>query len=259
MLKFDRKTAARLDKAYPGKDFVRRRAANADALDAKAGDTILDIGCGPGHLTLELAPVVGHAGRVIGIDPSEEMRGKAQARCRDRANISIIDGDALHLPVDDGSADGAVSIQVFEYLDDIPGALNEAYRALRAGGRLVVGDIHWDSLVWFSEEPARLRQVVDAYDSHLREREVAALLPGLMTAAGYEVEAITPVTFVDTVCRDSGLADLMLTITEAYVLQNELVDEETVRAFIDEQHRLIADGRFFFSLTHFVIAARKKA
>ena len=65
MLEFDTETRKILDVAYAGADVVRRRMENFRALDAKPGETILDLGCGTGPLTLEIARTVGGDGRVI--------------------------------------------------------------------------------------------------------------------------------------------------------------------------------------------------
>lgn len=258
MLKFGSTIAAQLDETYNGADFARRRAASAELLRAAPGDCVLDIGSGAGHLTLELSRAVGPSGRVIGIDPSDDMRRTAAERCEGRSNVCLMEGTASVLPLDDASVDRAISIQVFEYLDDVPAALAEAHRVLRDGGRLVIGDTHFESLAWFSEEPVRMRSMAEAWDRHVHHQALPALLPRFMTDAGFEVEQVVPHTICDTVGRPDGLARSMMTLMTAYALKNGLVEEGEVRAWREEQERLIEGGRFFFSLTHYVVAARKR-
>lgn len=69
MLRFDEETTRLLDIVYQGADITRRRQASFDALRPAAGETIVDIGCGNGLLTLELARAVGSEGKVIGVVP----------------------------------------------------------------------------------------------------------------------------------------------------------------------------------------------
>jgi arsenite methyltransferase len=257
MLQFNAETTRLLENAYRGSDFVRRRLATLEALAPQAGETIVDVGSGLGHLTVELSRAVGEAGAAIGVDPSADMRTAAASQCDDFPNVRILDGTAAALPLDDVSADRAASLQVFEYLSDIPGALVELRRVLRPGGRLVVGDMHWDSWVWYSDEPERMVRMMEAWDHHLADRCVPAKLPHLMRQAGYEVETIRPLVFLDTVLRHDGLAMMLLNLMQAYAIQNGLVDELTVRAWADEQCRLATERRFFFSLVHFVVSGRR--
>jgi ubiquinone/menaquinone biosynthesis C-methylase UbiE len=256
MLQFDAETTRLLENAYRGSDIVKRRLVNLEALAPRAGETIVDVGSGPGYLTAELARAVGDAGEVIGVDPSSDMRRAAASHCEGFPNVRFLHGTAAGLPLDDASAHRAVSLQVFEYLSDIPGALVEIRRVLRPGGRLVVGDMHWDSWMWHSDEPERMAAMMKAWDHHLADRCVPARLPAMMREAGYQVDTIKPVVVLDTVLRNDGLAMMLLNLMQAYALKNDLVDEGTVRAWADEQRRLAADRRFFFSLVHFVVSGR---
>ncbi|MCK7613400.1 methyltransferase domain-containing protein [Roseibium sediminicola] len=257
MLNFNAKTAKLLETAYQGADFSRRRRASFDALGPKPGDIIADIGCGNGMLTLELARTVGDHGRVIGIDPSEDMRSAAVARCADWDNVAFHDGTATQIPLDSASVDKAVSLQVFEYLDDLPGAVAEAHRLLKPGGRLVIGDMHWDTITWFSDHADRMEKMIDAWDGHLVERCIPAVLPPLLRAGGFAVDAVLPVPFSATVLNPDGLANMMIHLMEPYVVNKGLVSAEDARAWAEEQQALSDAGRFFFSITHFVISARK--
>ncbi len=257
MLKFDAETTRLLEIAYQGAEITRRRQASFDALRPEPGETILDIGCGNGLLTAELARAVGPDGKVIGIDPSDEMRKPAVSRCKAFDWVEISQGTAHELPIGTEIADKAVSTQVFEYLDDIPGAVQEVFRTLKAGARFVIGDIHFDSFLWFSDHPDRMRRMMRSWDHHLTERCIPAILPPILRSSGFAVDEIRPLTLCDHLLKSDGLASVMMQLMKRYALVHGHVSEEEATAWFDEQTALAAEGRFFFSITHFVICARK--
>ena len=162
MLRFDADTARLLEIAYQGADVTRRRRASLEGLRPEPKDHIADIGCGNGLLPLELARAVGDGGQVTGIDPSADMRALAEERYAAFPNVAVVDGSAGSLPFGDGAVDKAVSLQVFEYLADIPAALAEARRVLRPDGRVVIGAMHWDTLAWHGDDAARMKRMPDA-------------------------------------------------------------------------------------------------
>lgn len=257
MLQFDAETTKILDAGYQGSDIARRRQANIVELEPKSGQAIVDIGAGTGFLAHDLSPIVGETGRVFAVDPSLEMRAAASQRCHGQSNVQIIDGSAYALPFSDGMLDGAVSLQVFEYLDDVPRALKEAFRVLKKGGRLVIGDLHWDSHVWHADNYELMQRMLKIWDRHMVWRRLPAFLPAMLRDAGFSVTSIKPELCQDNTCRSDGLARLMIHLISAYALQNDLAGIAEVNEWKDEQDRLAEEGRFFFAITHYVIAAEK--
>ena len=146
-LEFDESTARQLEVLYGTRDVLRRRQLVRDALGVAPGERILDVGCGPGFYVAELLEQVGSDGSVVGIDSSRPMLAVAAHRCEGHDNVSFHEADATSLPVENASFDAALSVQVLEYVADVPAALAEMYRALRAGGRLVVWDVDWATAV----------------------------------------------------------------------------------------------------------------
>ncbi|MBI5189483.1 MAG: class I SAM-dependent methyltransferase [Nitrospirae bacterium] len=97
------------------------------------GKTVLEVGCGPGLDTVQLAS---RAGRVVGVDLS--TNSLAAARCNversGAGNVSLVMGDAECLPVKDGSVDVVFSYGVLHHTPDIGRAVKDIHRALRKGG-----------------------------------------------------------------------------------------------------------------------------
>lgn len=257
MLEFDAATRRILDRSYAGSDVVRRRMENFRALDPRPGERVLDLGCGTGLLTAEIARAVGDGGHVLGVDPSTDMRTGAEDTCAGVESVRIAEGSAATIPAKDGAFDKVVSLQVFEYLDDISAALAEVSRVLRPGGRLVIGDWHWDCFAWHSADPGRMARMMASWDDHLAERCIPALLPARMVQAGFVFGESRAVTFTDTCLRADGMANMMLHLMAGYARQNRHLPEAEIAAWQAEQKELAREGRFFFSLTHFVTVAHK--
>jgi len=257
MLEFDAETARLLDGVYQGGDVTRRRQGSFDALRPSPGETIVDIGCGNGLLTQELARAVGPSGRVVGVDPSADMRALALERCADHAAVAIKDGLADALPMEDGKADKAVAVQVLEYLDDIPAAMREANRVLRPDGRFVAIDAGFGTLDWFSEDDNRMQRIQAAWDHHYVEARVPALWPTLCRDAGFTAVEVEPFTFCDTTLKPDGIAFMLLHLMSRYAADNGYVPKEEAQAWFDEQVRLAKEDRFFFSLTYYRMSAIK--
>jgi len=108
---------------------------------------VADIGCGEGHLTLEIARWARH---VTGIDRSDDVleRAKAVGERRQVENVTWRKGDLARLPLRDESVDLTVFSQSLRYATDPERALVEASRVLRPGGRALILDLKEHDQAW---------------------------------------------------------------------------------------------------------------
>ncbi|WP_257571042.1 methyltransferase domain-containing protein [Streptomyces sp. NP160] len=119
----------------------------------RPGLDLLDLGCGPGTITTDLAGRVA-PGRAVGLDAAAEVLGEAAAAAERRGvAVERVVGDALALPFDDASFDVVHAHQVLQHLADPVGALREAARVLRPGGLLAVRDVDYAATTWYPAEP----------------------------------------------------------------------------------------------------------
>jgi SAM-dependent methyltransferase len=103
------------------------------------GDRVVDVGSGPGRFLREAAV---RGATVVGVEPSGQMRRLALRRIPDRlrAAITVADGTAEELPLEDGSATVVWAVASFHHWNDPDAGLAEARRVLEPGGRLLIAE-----------------------------------------------------------------------------------------------------------------------
>jgi ubiquinone/menaquinone biosynthesis C-methylase UbiE len=121
----------------------RMRAMFADDLQLRPGDRVLDVGCGPGRLAMTFAERVSPGGSVDAIDPSPEMIKLASSRAqKQEVPISFQVAFAQQLPFPDTTFDALSCTLVLHHVaeDDQRAAVEEMYRVLKPGGRLLIAE-----------------------------------------------------------------------------------------------------------------------
>lgn len=253
-LRFEGERARALEAVYVTPDVVAQREAVLAALDPRPGERVIDLGVGPGLLAASIAERVGAEGDVLGVDVSPDMLAIAAGRARDpgAAEVRLVEGGVADLAVPDRSFDAAVCTQVYEYVEDVGAALREVARILRPGGRLVVLDTDWDSIVWRSSDDSRMARVMAAWDAHLVHRSLPRVLPELLRDAGFPEPraAVVPLLNVgaDTRTYSGGMQGLIAEFVRGHGIS---VDEVTAW-----QQDLAGLGeRSFFSLNRYLFTA----
>jgi ubiquinone/menaquinone biosynthesis C-methylase UbiE len=174
-------------------DEFTRQAQNFDNWAAKADDPgrfsaalgdarrgkLLDVACGPGVVTAELAP---DAGAVVAFDATEPMLERAKARCAKAglSNVAFRSGDAEHLPFDDASFDGVVTRLAIHHFANPQRALDQMFRVLRPGGTAVIVDVVSSE----NESESKLHNAIERLrdPSHVRMLPASQLDDGISRA-----------------------------------------------------------------------------
>jgi ubiquinone/menaquinone biosynthesis C-methylase UbiE len=168
----------------------------------RSGQTIVDLGCGPGFTTLDLARLVGETGRVVGVDAS----ATAASIARDETarlglpNVRIEVANAGDVDLSSEQPDGVFARWLFCYLADPAAVLRRVAGSLRPGGVVAVID-YWHYLALRTEPQSPLfakvfRAVYKSFSDAGGSLEVAGALPRYCVDAGLSVRHIEPVSAV---------------------------------------------------------------
>ncbi|MFD4908103.1 methyltransferase domain-containing protein [Kitasatospora purpeofusca] len=231
-----------------GRSYKRRML---DELDIHPGQTVLDLGCGPGTDLASLAEAVTGTGTVIGVDRDPAAVDAARERAADRRTVTVRLGDIHDLPLPDHAADRARTDRVLQHVADPAQALREFHRVLRPGGRLVMGEPDWDTLA-VDHPDSDLSRAYTRFvtDKVVRNARIGRQLPRLAAEAGFAVPAVVPIT---PVFRDALEADKILGLertTQRAVAAGHLT-EEGARRWLDH----LSTGPFLAAVTFYIVVA----
>lgn len=182
-----RDLADRLEKRGIAPDEVAARGAYLDLLGIAPGDRVLDVGCGSGVVTREIAKRVG-SGRAVGVDPSAALLTIAReiaARTSVADRIEFREGSALALPFADSSFDRAIAVTVLGHIPNGDAAIPELVRVVRSGGTVGAFDFDSDMTAFTHPDREMTRRIVAAAsDAVAVDGWMARRTPLLLARAG---------------------------------------------------------------------------
>ena len=238
-------------------DMVVRRTAVFEALRLRSRERVLEVGCGGGAYAYEAAQCVGSTGRVCAVDLSADQIASAKARCAELAWVECQVADVVTLPYGDAEFDALYGVQVLEYVARLDEALREIQRVLRPGGRVVILATNWSSVVWHSDQTARMEKILTAFAAHAPYPDLPATLPARLRQLGMTAIRQTSVPVLNTSYHANSFSYWLARMIRPFVLARQAVTAEEADAWLNEFEGLEQRGAYFFSSTPIITEATK--
>ncbi|MCA9300130.1 MAG: methyltransferase domain-containing protein [Phycisphaerales bacterium] len=163
----------------------------------RRGMRLLDVGCGPGYATAELAQVVTHDGHVTGVDESARFLDRARTSCAARGigHVTFLKGDVHDLDdLEEGSFDGAYCRWVLCFVSDPVAVLRRVRSLLKPGGRFAIQDYFNYEVMTLAPRRPEMDLVAKAAGRSFRDRggdqDVMGRILPMAREAGFEVHTL---------------------------------------------------------------------
>lgn len=219
------------------------------------GQVVVDYGCGPGGLALELARRAGPSGHVHGVDLNADFVRIARQALADAgfaASTTVHHATDDKIPLDDATADRLVCKNVMEYVPDITATLGEFHRVLKPGGIAHIIDSDWGMLVVEPLGPEKLSELIGAASLAFRTPHAGRMLYSLLKRAGFSDVSVQILAGVDTQGRMLPVLQNMASYAQA----GDGLKRERVDAIMAEIDQSIANGTFMMTLPQFLVTGR---
>jgi ubiquinone/menaquinone biosynthesis C-methylase UbiE len=156
-------------------DLTAQATRLVDLADIRPGESVLDVGCGPGTAAIAAADRTGPAGHVVGVDLAPNMLAIATERTADQPNVTIREMDAIDLDFADGTFDVVVanSVAQFTGVKSIP----EWQRVAEPDGGRVACSLPWGPVFWTELCSAHVHRTAEPFRSMMQPRLAAARRP----------------------------------------------------------------------------------
>lgn len=220
-----------------------------DRVGINDGQLCLDIGCGGGDVTLELAKRVGPRGKAIGADIDETQLdiARREADAEGIRNVEFRPLDIRTTDTDIGSNFDVVYARfLLTHLDDPSNAIAVFYRHVCPGGLVIVEDIHFNGYFTYPESEA-FQRYKELYCTLVRRRggdpNIGPRLPFLLTDGGFETVDMTLVQPVGTKGEVKLMNPITLENIADAILQDGLASQQEIGTLIQELTRFAENPR----------------
>jgi arsenite methyltransferase len=256
-LRFDEEAAKGLLALYVTPDVVAQRAQFLQTLHPQTGERILDVGSGPGLLAAAIAGATGTSGAVCGVDISEPLLSAARRHCSHLSSVEFHQADATHLPFPDQTFDAVISTQVLEFVPDVNAALAEIHRVLRPGGRVIIVDTDWDSIVWHSPHLDRMNRILKAWEQHAADAHLPRTMANKLARAGFRVKSQQVAALFNPSYDLNTFSNRIIDIIVPFVAGRNGITREEAEGWAKDVRQTGEQGDYFFSLNRYLFVAER--
>lgn len=235
----------------------------------KPGLSLLDVGCGPGTLTVDLAKAVA-PGRVVGVDATDEVLAIAREHAaQESIGVEFLHANAYELPFDDNTFDIVHVHQLLQHLSEPLAAIRELQRVTKPGGIIAARESDYSAMAWFPEREGLTewnilyREVTSAYGF---QADAGRRLLSWFVDAGFVPDVLVPSS--STWCYATpesrswwGGLWAERCVESNFAVQAKsagLADEVALEALAQEWNEWAQDPSGWFSVLHGEIIARVK-
>jgi ubiquinone/menaquinone biosynthesis C-methylase UbiE len=223
--------------------------------DIRAGQVVVDFGCGPGYAAIEFARRVGATGRVLALDVNAEFIKRTQKRAEaagfaDRVTARLLTIEDL--PLADDAVDRITARNTIIYVRDPVHTFEEFRRTLKPGGIAHAIESDW-SLTVVEPLGPDWRALVAAASWAWRNPELGRKLYGIVRRAGFSDVAVQVLTKPDT---EGRLLGMVRTVAD-YARQSGALEGERIDAILEKLQRALTDGTFLIVAPQFLVTATR--
>jgi ubiquinone/menaquinone biosynthesis C-methylase UbiE len=251
---YDESMARQQEKLAATQDMVAQRQTMLNELNLKEGERVLDVGSGNGIFAREMLEVVGESGHVCGIDSSDPMVSMATALC---PRGQFLQSDATDLPVDDSSFDVVTASQLLCFVSAVDKLLSEMFRVLKPGGRLVILDSDWGSLVWNCSNGALMDRALRLMTSAYSDAHVPRTLSRRLITAGFQITNRRSVSVLNWEAGEDTYAQQLSGFIGPMMEASDDFTKDDWEAWSEDQKATAIAGEFMFSLNRYIFSAVK--
>jgi len=248
--------AEELEKSYQLPEIVRQRQHTLNKLSVKRGEKILDVGCGVGFLSYEIALQTGDSGRVSGIDQNSEMIRHANNRCESLRNTEFSEVNAEDLPFPEESFDAACCTQVLLYVNDVAQVLTGIRRVLKPAGRIIIVETDWRGVVLNSDYDSITRKIFSAWDAAVPSPNLPVRLGPLLVDNGFCNVDVEPIPILNTEYTPSQFSHGMMNWITRNALKKGVITKEQSQKWLDDLDEKGKSGNYFFCVNRFLFSAQ---